>query len=214
MRVYNQEGACVSESPSREGEAIAPVRQTALVEDSRNLAPISIELEAVRLYAESGSLASVSRSLGIAIYELQKLQRTTWWQAELAALRREESAMKNAKLTRIHDMTLSALEDRLEHGDLVMRGSGFVRVKLSARDLARVSEAVFKQRQLLLGEPTHIDGANKKLEELANKLRALGAKDASGLVIDMEPTNVHATLADTEFATAAAESREYATGDD
>jgi len=188
----------VAESPVREADPLAPAagrKETALLQDARELAPVSLELEAVRLYAESGSLAAVSRALGIAIYELQKLQRTDWWQKELAALRREESAMKNAKLTKIHNLTLAALEDRLEHGDLIMRGSGFVRVKLSGRDLARISEAVFKQRQLLIGEPTHIDGVNKTLEKLSQKLRSLGAKDASHLTVDVEAHDVSSNAA-------------------
>lgn len=198
MRVYAPNGQVVAESPSREPDlravaegVLTTAPRSKLLEDARELAPVSLELEAVRQYAETGSLAKVSRSLGIAIYELQKLQKTDWWQAELAALRREESAMKNATLTRIHNLTLSALEDRLEHGDLVMRGNGFVRVKLCGRDLARISEAVFKQRQLLIGEPTSIE-SNKKIEELANKLRALGGRDsdAARKIIDVEATDV------------------------
>lgn len=192
MRVYGKSGQLVAESPSRDLEQlVARARteaQTDLLTDTQNLAPVSIELEAVRMYAECGSLAQVSRELGIAIYELQKLQRTEWWQNELAALRREASAMKNARLTKIHNMTLEALEDRLEHGDYVQRGNGFVRLRMSGRDLARVSEAVFKQRQLLMGEPTHIDGANKKLEELSKKLEALGSRkpEDARRVIDVE----------------------------
>lgn len=192
MRVYGKSGQLVAESPSRDLEQlVARARteaQTDLLTDTQNLAPVSIELEAVRMYAEYGSLAQVSRELGIAIYELQKLQRTEWWQNELAALRREASAMKNARLTKIHNMTLEALEDRLEHGDYVQRGNGFVRLRMSGRDLARVSEAVFKQRQLLMGEPTHIDGANKKLEELSKKLEALGSRkpEDARRVIDVE----------------------------
>jgi hypothetical protein len=194
MRVYSKTGSLVAESPSRELDALvaratAPVEPaTDLLADAKNLAPVSIELEAVRMYAETGSLAEVSRQLGIAIYQLQKLQRTEWWQNELAALRREASAMKNAKLTRIHNLTLEALEDRLEHGDYVLHGKGFIRQKMNGRDLARVAEAVFKQRQLLMGEPTHIDGANKKLEELSKKLEALGSRNPADArrVIDVE----------------------------
>lgn len=190
MRVYSKDGSLAAESPLREPLASTPLVTTALQIDAANLAPVALELEAVRLYSQTGSLAAVSRQLGVAIYELQKLQRTEWWQAELAALRREEQAIKNARLSRIHQLTLDALEDRVTHGDFVMKGNGFVRVKMSGKDLARVSEAVFKQRQLLLGEPTSIDGSNKKLEELSQKLRALGAKDASHLTIDVEARNV------------------------
>lgn len=199
MRVYGKGGVLVAESPSREAVSEpAPAvvcTEPALLIDAANLAPISIELEAVRQYAQCGSLAEVSRNLGIAIYELQKLQRTEWWQAELAALRREESAMKNAKLTRIHNLTLEALEDRVVHGDFIMRGKGFCRVKMSGRDLARAAGEIFKQRQLLIGEPTHIDGTNKTLEKLAHKLRAVGYKDPYVETVDVEARNVSGNTA-------------------
>lgn len=200
MRVYGPGGECVAESPVREPDALvsepAVGRRTGegatstLMTDVANLAPVTLELEAVRMYSQTGSLAAVSRQLGIAIYELQKLQRTEWWQAELAALRREENAMKNAQLTRVHELALAELEDRIEHGDFVMRGRGFVRVKMSGRDLARASESIFRQRQLVRGEPTHIDVSNKRLEELAQKLGKLGAARApAAFTIDMEAGN-------------------------
>jgi hypothetical protein len=199
MRVYGKGGALVAESPSREPVAeCAPVPCSDALTDASNLGPISLELEAVRMYAQCGSLAEVSRQLGIAIYELQKLQRTEWWQAELAALRREESAMKNAKLTRIHNLTLEALEDRIVHGDFIMRGNGFARIKMSGRDLARAAGEIFKQRQLLIGEPTHIDGTNKTLEKLAHKLRAVGYKDPYVETVDIEARNVTGNTASTD----------------
>src|ERR1700739_2566301 len=211
MRVYGKDGEVVAESPVRDPEAVAQealreapspsgdAQPSHLLADATNLAPIDYGLEAVRRYSATGSLAKVSRELCIAIYELQKLQRAACCQTELAALRREDAAIRNARLTRIHDLTLDQLEDRLEHGDLVQRGRSFVRQKVSGRDLARISEAVFKQRQLLLGEPTEIH-ENKKLEKLADQLRALGKRDpvaAQALidrgVIDVTAREVEAT---------------------
>ena len=206
MKVYDgKSGELVVESPVRDPEELA--RQAladlarkeptnAVQQDLANLAPVSLELEAVRRYSACGSLAQVSREMGIAIYELQKLQRTQWWQDELGALRREETAIKNVKLARIHNMALDQLEDRLAHGDLVARGSGFVRQKLSGRDLARITEAVFKQRQLLLGEPTEISASAKKIESLADKLRAIGSKDpaAARRILEAEAVDVKATV--------------------
>jgi hypothetical protein len=206
MRVFDHSGAMVAESPSRDPEVKAqevlaylrapedPAPGNALTIDASNLAPISLELEAVRRYAKSGSLAAVSRELGIAIYELQKLQRTQWWQLELAALRRESMALKNAMLEKLHDQTLAQLQDRLEHGDYITTATGrFVRQKLSGKDLARISEAVFKQRQILNGEPTEIR-ENKRLETLAEKLRALGKRDpiAAARIIEAEAIDVTA----------------------
>lgn len=204
MRVYSPSGEVVAESPVREPEQVAQEvlrdfgatqvpAETSLLCDAANLAPVTLELEAVRRYAACGSLAKVSRELGIAIYELQKLQRTQWWQTELAALRREQCAIQNARLSRIHDLTLDQLEDRLEHGDLVARGRGFVRQKLSGRDLARIADSVFKQRQLLNGEPTEIRD-NGQLEKLARKLAALGGKDpdAARRIVESEAVDVTA----------------------
>jgi hypothetical protein len=201
MKVLDDKGIVVAESPSREPEAVAKEALAALARDNvqtdvSNLAPVSLELEAVRRYQLCGSLAQVSREMGIAIYELQKLQKTKWWQEELAALRREETAIKNVTLARLHHMSLVQLEDRLAHGDLIARGSGFVRQKLSGRDLARISESIFKQRQILLGEPTDIVRANNQLATLADKLRALGSRDplAAARIIESEAVDVKATV--------------------
>ena len=204
MKVLDDKGIVVAESPSREPEAVAKEALAALARDNvqtdvANLAPVSLELEAVRRYQLCGSLAQVSREMGIAIYELQKLQKTKWWQEELAALRREETAIKNVTLARLHHLSLQQLEDRLIHGDLVARGSGFIRQKLSGRDLARVSESIFKQRQILLGEPTDIVRTNNQLTALADKLRALGSRDpqAAARIIEAEAIDVSSTVVST-----------------
>lgn len=199
MKVLDDKGVIVAESPSREPQEVAAEAlahlgrqdQSPLAVDAANLAPVSVELEAVRMYAETGSLAAVSRRLGVAIYELQKLQRTQWWQDELAALRRETAAIQNAKLTRIHEMALEALEDSILHGDRVLVGRKFVRQPVAAKDLARISESVFKQRQLLLGQPTDVK-ENGQLNRLAAKLQALGRRDpmAAARIIDAEVRDV------------------------
>jgi len=146
---------------------------------------LSPELEAVRLFAKTGSLAAVSREMNVPIFELKKLSRSDWFQRELAELRRAEAAQLNAELTRLHDSTLAQLKDRLERGDVVFTGTGLRRVPLSASTLARVADTVFNQRQLVRQQPTAIvEDGNKKLEALARQLRALGAKDPG--MIDIE----------------------------
>lgn len=150
--------------------------EPALVEPAADLVPLTPDLEAVRLYALTGSLAKVSRELGVPIYELTKLTKTQWWQDELAALRREESALTNATLTRVFDLTLAQIEDRLAHGDFTLsQGGALRRVPVSASSLARLADMVFDKRQLVRNEPTVIAGDNDKLSRLADKLRRLGA---------------------------------------
>src|SRR5574340_173619 len=102
-------------------EGIAEVEQVV------NEAPKPLELEAVRLFALYGSLARVSRELAVPLYELQKLSRTQWWLEEVALLQRAEAAETNAKLTRLWDMTLDQIEDRLTNGDFHVIGQAIRR---------------------------------------------------------------------------------------
>ena len=137
-----------------------------------------VELEAVRRFALSGSLAQVSRDMGIALYELQKLSRLGWWADELALLRREELALTNATLTRLFDATLGQIEDRLINGDYHLVSGQMRRVALDAKTLARLADVIFDKRQLVRNQPTVIEGDNSKLALLAEKLARLGAKNA------------------------------------
>lgn len=136
-------------------------------------------LEAVRLFSLHGSLARVAADLHCSLYELKKLSRTDWWAREYAEIQRAEAAQLNVTLTKILDTTLEKLEDRVTEGDFLFAGGKLQRVPLSASTLARVVEIVFDKRQLVRQLPTAIveSGENSKLEQLAQKLRALGAKD-------------------------------------
>lgn len=151
-----------------------------------DLAPIPF-LEAVRRFAACGSLARVAEELSVPIYELKKLSRTEIWGRELAELQRAEAAQLNVTLTRLFDATLSGLSDRLENGDIQVIGGITKRVPLSANTLARVAEVVFDKRQLVRQLPTSIiETDNRKLEGLAQRLRALGARDITLLDVDVE----------------------------
>lgn len=137
-----------------------------------------MELRAIRSYLQTGSLASVSRETGISIIELQKWTRTVWWQQELAALKRDANAASEAALTRILDCTLIELLDRVQLGDIRVDGQGKShRTPIKADTLARIADVVFTKRQLIRNAPTAIAGDTNKLNTLAAKLRALGAKD-------------------------------------
>jgi hypothetical protein len=136
-------------------------------------------LTAVRLFSQHGSLAAVSRELGVPIYELKKLSRTEFWQRELAELQRAEAALLNVKLTKLFDQVLTSIEDRVTLGDFIAGPAGQLkRVPLNASTLARVADSVFEKQRLVRDQPTSIISTeNKKLALLASRLRALGAKD-------------------------------------
>lgn len=141
-------------------------------------------LKAVRLFAQTGSLALVARELNVPIYELKKLSRTEFWARELGELQRAEAALLNVKLTKLFDTVLEKIENRLTHGDIGPMG---MRMPMNGMTLARVADSIFEKRQLIRELPTAIVGEdNKKLSLLAQRLRALGAKDIDLLDIDAQ----------------------------
>src|SRR6266404_4807686 len=137
----------------------------------------SIEQQALALYIKHGTLAAVSRQMGVKYQELVKLSRTVWWNDEVARLRKDEAAQEMALSSRLVDRGLDMLLDRIENGDLIATRSGFKREPLKATDIAKIVHTVFTERQLLRNEPTAIAGETGKVQVLATKLRALGAKD-------------------------------------
>jgi hypothetical protein len=140
--------------------------------------------EALQVFCRTGNTQDVVAATGLTAFEVKKLQGTSWWREELVEVLRHQAAEENAALTRVFSTTLTQLEERLQKGDPQVLGNKIVRLPLSASVLARVADAVFKQRQLLRENPTEITVENGKLEALARKLRALGARDPA--LIDQE----------------------------
>lgn len=172
-----------SEDLQLKGSSVREPDKTDLPLPSKQL---SLRMQALRLFLTSGSLARVSRDLNIPMYNLQQLSRSAWWAREIELIRREEIALETTQMTRIWNKTLEEIEDRLANGDIVTVKNKKVRRELSAMALARLADTIFDKRQLLRGEPTAVLGGNKKLEELAEKLTALGRKEPVSRLIDQE----------------------------
>lgn len=136
--------------------------------------------EAVRLYLKTGSLAAVSRELGVTIYELQKLAKTQWWTDEIGALRRIEQAQLDSSLSEILGLALTKLVKAMTDGEDAVTSEGVPYIKpVSAAVLVRIADTVFDKRQLLRGLPTALSNESSKLTELAAKLEELGRAQAS-----------------------------------
>lgn len=140
---------------------------------------LPLELQAVRLFVKTGTLAATARELGLPLADVRRWSQAVWWQTEVAALQRESSALADAMLTRIFDTSMDALLERLTYGDVRLMGGKQVRVPVKAEVLAHIVDVAFTKRQLLRNEPTAIAGDTKRLNTLAQKLRALGAQDVT-----------------------------------
>jgi hypothetical protein len=164
-------------------------------------------LEAVRLFISSGSMAEVARHYRVPVYEIKKLSRTALWAQELHDLRLAEMAELDTRLSSVLDSTLSQLIERVDEGNPVMTASGVQYLPLSSNDLVRVMDVVFDKRQLVRGDATAIvasggEVANKKLERLAQRLRALGANDPD--LIDVPVEKVAGPKSEEDLRSAAA----------
>lgn len=146
---------------------------------------LPMELQAVRLFVKTGTLAATARELGLPLSDVRRWSQAVWWQTEVAALQRESAALADAMLTRIFDLGMDAMLDRLTFGDVRMYGGKQIRVPVKAEVLAHIIDVAFTKRQLLRNEPTAIAGDTKRLNTLAQKLRALGAQDVT--ILEEEP---------------------------
>jgi hypothetical protein len=132
-------------------------------------------LEAVRAYVRTGTLTAVSREMDIPMAQLARWSKQPWWHDEVLLLRREQAAVLDSQLTRLHDQTILELIDRVENGEKVKLKNGREgRAAMKARDVAAVAHIIFTERQLLRNEPTTIAGETGKVTVLAEKLRTLG----------------------------------------
>jgi hypothetical protein len=190
MKVIGPDGELIEESPSEffstseedEVEDNGPGRPS----DAGTVPPegeeeevVSWPIAACRMYCDKGNMAYVARHFGKTVYELNKLARTVLWQDEAIRYRKENAHALDATYTRVLDRALVELEDRIIQGEVVgvNKDGSKRRMPVTASVLTRVADSVFMKRQLLRNEPTAIAGDTDKMNILAQKLRALGAKD-------------------------------------
>ncbi|HEX8986314.1 MAG TPA: hypothetical protein VF816_00010 [Rhodocyclaceae bacterium] len=132
-------------------------------------------LEAVTVFAMSGSMAEVSRRTGIAESTLSGWRHTEWWPRLVEEVRTRKNAEIDAGLTRVIEKAICAVEDRLDNGDVLLVKGEEVRVPVRAKDAAIVAGVMFDKRQQLRdpqNRPTR-EEAEEDLQRLADRLLAL-----------------------------------------
>ena len=166
-------------------------------------------IEAVALYAATGSYPRVAELTGIGVGSLRKWSKEDWFGALLDEIRAENDQAIDAKFNNIIGTALDKLADRVENGDFVLTKDGeLVRKPVGARDLSIVTAINIDKRQLLRGKPTSRTEsiANQSVEQrlltLANEFKKLtGRKPKPPEIIDVVPITEeenHATEQSTE----------------
>lgn len=159
------------------------------------------EVAACAYYAECGNITLTARQFHKSTYQVKKLLGLAWFQDELARLKQEAVTKADAGYSKLLDLTMEQLLDRVVKGDVVRMKENKktgemeeVRAPLRVYDLVRINELSFMKRQILRNEPTEIQGGTQALTVLAQKLRALGSKDPALI----SPTTINASTGEVE----------------
>lgn len=133
---------------------------------------------AVMSYLILGNIRRVSEVTGIPSRTLYDWQKTEWWEDLAAQLRAERDAQLDSAFTKVIEMAMCSVMDRLENGDVVvMKDRTIIRKPISAHDATYILGTVLSMRERL-----RLAAQTKRvipLHELAGMLETLGAGRAS-----------------------------------
>lgn len=153
------------------------------------------KLEAVTYFIVLGKATEVEKFTGIPSATISSWKKQEWWQEMTQQVRSEKNEELDAKLTGILDNALVSIVDRLEDGDTkyVPQHDKFVKVPLTARDLAMNFGILYDKRAMLRGEAIrrveHVS-TDTRLNRLLNKFESFAnAKEIEGEVIEDDEVN-------------------------
>lgn len=109
------------------------------------------KLEAVQSWLLLGNLALTSRVLGIPEVTLRLWKTTDWWKTAVAELKAQEDIQMSARLKKIVDASLMAVEDRLLNGDLMydQKSGELIRKPVNIRDAHKVAVDLMDKKAVL-----------------------------------------------------------------
>lgn len=138
-------------------------------------------IQCIVYYSVSGDMNYVSRCTGVPSSTIQKWRSTPWWKECLREVQKEQQQRLDAKLTKLIDLSVEKLNERIVKGDAVVSlKDGVVKgyKPVSALDLTKITCMLYEKRALLRGDPTQriektptstiLDSLAKKFQEIAN----------------------------------------------
>lgn len=122
----------------------------------RGIYPENKYLEAVSLFACTGSVGKVAELTKIPEHTIRRWSKEQKFKDILREIREENNEKIDAKFTEIIEKAADLVLDRLENGDFHWdnKNSELVRRPISAKDLSLVTAINMDKRQLIRGEPT------------------------------------------------------------
>jgi transposase-like protein len=153
------------------------------------------KIEAVQHYLLVGNLALTSRVLGIPEVTLRLWKTTEWWKNVVEDLRLQENMEMSARLKRLVEASLVAVEDRLVAGDWMydQKTGQMVRKPVNIRDAHKVAVDLMDKRTMLEKAAAPIQEQlpeDNKLEKLAEKFASFVLKQTEQPPVIVDVTDV------------------------
>lgn len=151
------------------------------------------KLQAVSTWLMLGNMAETAIVTSIPIQTLKVWKTTDWWKEACLQLQQEDLQQTSAKMKKIVEKALRAVEDRLDLGDAMydQKTGAIVRIPVKAQVALKISTELLTKQQHLMDNPMKeevektIDDRLLKLSEEFSKFAALKAK-----VVDVEAVEV------------------------
>ena len=152
------------------------------------------KIEAVQSWLLLGNLALTSRVLGIPEVTLRVWKASEWWKTTVDEIKLQEDMQMSARLKKIVDASLSAVEDRIVNGDLMFdqKTGEMVRKQVNLRDAHKVAVDLMDKRQLIekASVPAQIEQKDEdRLMKLAEKFADFVTKKKD-VVIDVSDVEI------------------------
>ena len=150
------------------------------------------KIEAVQSYLLLGNLALTSRILSIPEITLRVWKTSEWWKNAVEDIKTQETVQMSARLKKIVDASLSAVEDRIVNGDFVYdnKTQQMVRKQVNMRDAHKVAVDLMDKSAVLEKTTTPVEQQqtdDQRLMKLAEKFADMVNKKKT---IDLPPADV------------------------
>jgi transposase-like protein len=166
----------------------------------------SQKIEAVTTYLALGNLALTSRVLNIPEMTLRTWKAKEWWKEIQDELQVMEELQLSARMKKVIEASMSAVEDRLTNGDWIYdnKNGCLMRKPVNLRDVHKVAMDMIDKREHIIEKvaaPSNVnmEQIDDRLKKLAEKFEQIAAERKQMVI---EVTDVIEVPVDGEHSTA------------
>ena len=161
----------LSDSIKRQ-KAVSGVRRVA-ADDGPTWWSDKQKLETVQTFMMFGNLAMTARILKIPENTVRQWRKSTWWQEIEGELRVQDELQLSARLKKIMENSLDAVEDRLEKGDYIFdqKTGQMKRKPVGLKDAHKVTMDLIDKRNIILNRTAPLASEEQMSDKLLKMMK-------------------------------------------